>query len=115
MMSSVSNTFTIHVSIKDHIVKQSIYFESKFNFDLNYVELMKYINKEIPTDIYIKSGFNDDLEFLNKLCRDLKLSSFDVITIDSYHYNMNIKTLYSISATSSSSTTFKNHIFPHSF
>ena len=34
MMSSVSNVFSINVSTERDVLKQSIFFESKFNFDL---------------------------------------------------------------------------------
>lgn len=97
MMSSVSNVFSINVSLERDVLKQSIFFESKFNFDLNYAELKKCINKHISTEITIKKGFRDSIDFLNILIKDLNIITYDTVTIEEYDYNLDIKSIYLIS------------------
>lgn len=97
MMSSVSNVFSINVSTERDVLKQSIFFESKFNFDLNYAELKKCINKHIPTEITIKKGFRESIDFLNLLIKDLNMMSYEMVTIEEYDYNLDIKSIYLVS------------------
>ena len=97
MMSSVSNIFSIDISKEIDTIKQSIFFESKFNFDLNYAELKKCINKSIQTEIIIKKGFRNSIDFLNILIKDLNIISYDTVTIEEYDYNLDIKSIYLIS------------------
>ena len=97
MMSSVSNVFSINVSTDRDVLKQSIFFESKFNFDLNYPELKKCLNKHIPTEITIKKGFRESIDFLNLLIKDLNMISYEMVTIEEYDYNLDIKSIYLVS------------------
>jgi hypothetical protein len=97
MMSSVSNVFSINISTKRDVLKQSIFFESKFNFDLNYEELKKCINKHIITEITIKKGFRESIDFLNLLIKDLNMMSYEMVTIEEYDYNLDIKSIYLVS------------------
>lgn len=97
MMSSLSNIFSIDISKERDIIKQSIFFESKFNFDLNYAELKKCINNSIQTEIIIKKGFRNSIDFLNILIKDLNIISYDTVTIEEYDYNLDIKSIYLIS------------------
>jgi hypothetical protein len=97
MMLSVSNIFSINISKDRDIIKQSIFFESKFNFDLNYAELKRCINKDIQTEIVIKKGFTNSIDFLNLIIKDLNITAYEMVTIEEYDYNLDIKSIYLVS------------------